>query len=189
MFDWCCLHAASVISSISEGKPWTFKIPSILLHLRTFPLTTSSLMDGEHRSLGMIHLWWLSHFRKFLTEPKIHWHDKQKLLPLCSPSDSSEANWAPGRNKSLQKAYLASPPPPICPVIPSESLKSYLLWNYGDIFSTQLDSNLSVSLLWGFYTSWQQIGIVTEWPQNHCDRCAYKPGSFRKGASITCRAS
>lgn len=41
-------------------------------------------------------------------------------------------------------------------------------------FQPQLDSNVSVSLLWGFCTSWQQIGVVTEWPQNHCDRCAYK---------------
>lgn len=83
---------------------------SLLLHLRT--LTKSSSMDGYLRSLGLIYLggfhtswspWW---------NPKRHCHNEQRLLPLCLPSDSSEANWAPVRNESLQKAYLASPSSP-----------------------------------------------------------------------------
>ena len=93
---------------------------------------------------------------------KRYCHDKHRLLPLDLPLDSSEANWVSVRGlfglsllQFLQSFLL-------------KVLSSIYLEILGTFFQLQSESNLGPSPLWGFYTSWQQIGVGTEWSQNYC---------------------
>lgn len=67
-------------------------------------------------SLGMIHLWWLSHFMKSLTEPKkkLSW---QRLLPLVFTLRLFRSKLSPSQESPFRKSI--PPPTPFSPIIPS----------------------------------------------------------------------
>lgn len=94
------------------------------LPLRSLSLTVSSWMDGYHQSLGIIHLQWLLHFMKSLSEAKktLSWW-AEPSAPVFTRR-LFRSTLSPHQEQVLSESLFGlslslSLSPPISPVIPS----------------------------------------------------------------------